>query len=103
VVSLSAKERAGLDKLEDMIEQMIFSDQAHLSIDVCIDNSRQIECLMAAKGNLAAARTAIADRMPMDCIAIDLRSAVLALGQITGETVSDEVVREIFAKFCLGK
>ena len=103
VVSLSAKEKAGIDKLEDMIEQLVFANEAHLSIDVCLDNSRHIECLIAAKANLAAAMAAIADGMPLDCVAIDLRAAIQSLGQITGETVSDEVVREIFAKFCLGK
>ena len=103
VVSLSAKQKTGLDTLESLIEQMVFADTAHLSIDVCLDNGRQIECLIAAKRSISSALTAIADEMPLDCVAIDLRAAVSALGQITGETVSDEVVREIFAKFCLGK
>ena len=95
--------KTGLDTLESLIEQMVFADTAHLSIDVCLDNGRQIECLIAAKRSISSALTAIADEMPIDCVAIDLRAAVSALGQITGETVSDEVVREIFAKFCLGK
>ena len=103
VVSLSAKEKTGMETLESLIEQLVFEDTAHVSIDVSLDNGRQIECLIAAKRSLASALTAIADEMPLDCVAIDLRAAVSALGQITGETVSDEVVREIFAKFCLGK
>lgn len=103
VVCLSAKEKTGLVELEQLIEQTVFSEAAHLSIDGCLDNSRQIECLSLAKQHLLAATGAMDVGLPLDCVAIDLRAAILALGQITGETVSDEVVREIFAKFCLGK
>ena len=103
VVSLSAKERSGIEDLENMIEQLILSDGATLSIDGCIDNVRQIECLNTAKQCVLSALGAIREGMPLDCVSIDLRAAIQSLGQITGDTVSDEIVKEIFSKFCLGK
>jgi tRNA modification GTPase len=103
VVSLSAKERTGLDELEQMIEKLVFNETAHLSEELCLDNDRQFESLMIAREQLCAAVAALENELPLDCVVIDLRAAVQSLGKITGETVSDEVVREIFAKFCLGK
>jgi len=103
VVSLSAKERTGLAELEQMIEQLVYSESVHLSSESCLDNSRQIESLSLARDCLSAAVESMQALLPIDCVAIDLRAAIQALGQLTGETVSDEVVHEIFAKFCLGK
>ena len=103
VVSLSAKERTGLAALEQKIEQLVYSESVHLSSESCLDNTRQIEKLSVARESLLAAYESIQAVLPLDCVAIDLRAAIQALGQLTGETVSDEIVREIFAKFCLGK
>ncbi len=103
VVSLSAKERTGLDDLEQMIEKLVFNETTHLSEELCLDNDRQIESLASARVHMVAAVEALQSCLPLDCVSIDLRGAIVALGKITGETVSDEVVREIFAKFCLGK
>ena len=103
VVALSAKERTGLDTLEQMIEKLVFNETMHLSEESCLDNLRHVDSLSAAKEHLVAALSALQERLPLDCVSIDLRSVLFSLGAITGETVSDEVVREIFAKFCLGK
>jgi tRNA modification GTPase len=66
-------------------------------------NIRHAECLALAKEQIISAIVALEGSLPIDCIIIDLRAALNSLGQITGETVSDEIVREIFANFCLGK
>ena len=103
VVALSAKERTGIEELENTIEKIILTDSAHISIDGCLDNLRQIDCVISAKDSVLSALSAIDEGLPLDCVAIDLRAAISSLGQITGETLSDEIVKEIFSKFCLGK
>ncbi len=103
VVSLSAKERTGFDELEQAIEQLVFQGAAQNTEPVFINNSRHVENLNVAQEQLASSLAALQDGLPVDCAIIDLRAVLESLGQITGETVSDEVVREIFAKFCLGK
>ena len=103
VVSLSAKERTGFDDLEQAIEQLVFQGAAQNSEPVFINNSRHVESLNLAREQLASSLSALQEGLPVDCAIIDLRAVLESLGQITGETVSDEVVREIFAKFCLGK
>ena len=103
VVSLSAKEKMGLDALQQTIEKLVFSGEVHLSEAICVDNNRHVESLINAKQALLSAIDSLGAGISFDCILIDLRAALQSLGQITGETVSDEVVREIFAKFCLGK
>ena len=91
------------DKLEEMIEKLVYTETTPLSEESCLDNLRQVNSLSLAREHLQAALSALQDGAPLDCVSIDLRSVLFSLGNITGETVSDEVVREIFAKFCLGK
>ena len=103
VVTLSAKDRKGFEALEQAIQDVVFMGKTQ-SLEVsCIANVRHIEILKCAKSKILSGMTALQAGLPVDCMVIDLRSALESLGQITGETVSDEVVREIFAKFCLGK
>lgn len=103
MVPISAKDKTGFDLLQKTIEKMIFSEEVHLSQSVCIDNVRHVASLLKAQHSLDSAIVALQKGFPVDCILIDVRSVLLSLGQITGESVSDEVVREIFSKFCLGK
>ena len=100
---MSAKERTGFDALEQMIEKLVFNETLHLSEESCLDNHRQVDSLSVARQHLYAALASLQEGLPLDCVSIDLRSVLFSLGAITGETVSDEVVREIFSKFCLGK
>ena len=103
VVTVSVKERAGFEELERAIEKLVFDGSAPMGEAVCLSNSRHVESLTRAKEQLLSAVSALHQGLPVDCVVIDLRAAMDFLGQISGETVSDEVVREIFAKFCLGK
>ncbi len=103
IVPLSVKERTGFDALEEAIRTLVFEGTAQFAESVCVDNERHVESLNRAKDQLQSAIIALREGLPVDCLCIDVRAALEFLGQITGETVSDEVVREIFAKFCLGK
>jgi tRNA modification GTPase len=103
VVSISTKDRSGFDILEQTIETLVFGGEALLSEPCCIVNIRHVECLARAREQIISATAALEALLPVDCIIIDLRAALNSLGQITGETVSEEIVREIFANFCLGK
>ena len=103
IIHISAKEKTGLTELAEAIEALVFNGNVHLSEETYVDNIRHEESLRLACDNLDAAIASLVSGMSLDCACIDLRLALESLGQITGETVSDEVVREIFAKFCLGK
>ena len=103
VVTVSAKERTGLEALEQAIEALVFGGSAWISESCCIVNVRHVESLTLAREQILSAVAALKAALPIDCAVIDLRAALDSLGQITGETVSDELVREIFANFCLGK
>ena len=103
VVPISAKERTGFVELERAIERLVLEGAGWNSEMFFVSNARHYESLDQARTSLLSALTALRDGLPLDCATIDLRAALAALGQITGETVSDEIVREIFAKFCLGK
>ena len=102
-VYISATEKTGLDELKQAIERSLFSDRRFGSESVCLGSLRQQESLQLAKQGIQAALKSLEELFPVDCCVVDLRLAMQALGQITGQTVSDEIVKEIFAKFCLGK
>ena len=71
--------------------------------EVCITNMRHKAALMDAKESLKQVMESIAQDMPEDFFSIDLMSAYESLGTIIGEAVDDDLVNEIFSKFCMGK
>jgi len=68
-----------------------------------LSQARHVEAAMRACDALADAMNAISDGMPLDMCAVDLSAALDCLGEITGETMSEKVIDEVFARFCVGK
>jgi len=102
VIFLSAATGKGLDKLEEALREAIFSGRVQ-SEDVLVGNIRHRDALERAARHLTAAGDSVDDGMAADFVAIDLYGAINALGEITGETVGDDVLEQIFSRFCVGK
>lgn len=102
-VETAAAQNRGIDDLEQAILNAI--QQEHLqaaNLDFAI-NQRQAAALTFAKTALQQVQQTIADQLPLDFWTIDLRSAIQALGEITGEEVTESVLDQIFSRFCIGK
>jgi tRNA modification GTPase len=99
---LSAQTEEGLDALEESIIEKLTDGQGTRG-EAGAANARQMEALHGAKESLAAALEALDKKTSWEFVAQDLKSAVDRLGQITGETVGDEVLNRIFSQFCIGK
>ena len=82
---------------------MFFSGEISFRDDVCITNMRQKDAMVSANNSLKLVLSSIEAGMPEDFYSIDLMNAYEALGSITGETIGDDLVNEIFSKFCMGK
>ncbi len=102
-VKLSAKTGDGLDELSSIIEEMFKLGKISAGDSCAITNLRHKEALSAALTSITAAINALNDCVPYDMVSIDLIDSTTHLGEITGKTVSDEVVDKIFSRFCLGK
>lgn len=102
-INLSAKTGAGLDELSASIEEMFNLGVITAGDNNAITNLRHKEALSAALTSVSAAISALYDYVPYDIVSIDLTDCAAHLGEITGKTVSDEIVDKIFARFCLGK
>lgn len=103
ILSVSAKHRIGIDELENTIEEMFFDGKIQMNEEVYITNARHIASLMEVQGSLKLVKQSILDGMPEDFYSIDLMNAYEELGKIIGESVEDDLVNEIFSKFCMGK
>lgn len=103
ILSISAKHRLGIDELENTIEEMFFDGKIQMNEEVYITNARHIASLMEVQGSLKLVKQSILDGMPEDFYSIDLMNAYEELGKIIGESVEDDLVNEIFSKFCMGK
>lgn len=103
VIAVSAKEGTGIDELSRQIKEMFFEGEVSFNDQVFITNVRQKSALLSAIDSLSMVKDSISDGMPEDFYSIDLIEACNALGKITGETVGEDLVNEIFSKFCLGK
>ncbi len=101
-VALSAKEKTGIDELANTISEMFKLGEISANSDVTITNLRHKQALAEAAEYLNTAIGAIG-AVPADLIAIDVTNAISAFGEITGQTVSEEIVDRIFSRFCLGK
>ena len=102
-VQTSAKDGIGLDVLEEEVKNMFFSGMIQSSNEVVITNVRHKNALENAYESLSLVLKSIEDDMPEDFYSIDLMSAYTSLGLIIGEEVEDDLMEEIFSKFCMGK
>ena len=103
VISFSSVSLDGLKKLESTITDMFFSGDVHSDDTLYITNSRQAACLTNAKNSLNNVLVSIENMMPEDFFSIDLMDAYNYLGEITGETIDDDLANKIFSEFCMGK
>ena len=103
IIKTSTKENTGMDMFEDTIKEMFFHGEIAVNDEIYITNQRHKEALAEAGESMRMVLNSLADHMPEDFYSIDLMSAYAALGKIIGEEVDDDLVNEIFAKFCMGK
>lgn len=103
VINISAKDRTGIDELESKISEMFLHGQVSFNDEVYITNIRQKNSLTEAFNSLKLVVESINNNMPEDFYSIDLMNAYEELGIIIGEAVEDDLMQEIFSKFCMGK
>ena len=103
IIKTSTKENTGIDEFEEAVRKMFFKGDIDLNDELVITNMRHKEKLLDAYESLKQVKRSIEDDMPEDFYSIDLMSAYSSLGAIIGEEVEDDLVNEIFSKFCMGK
>lgn len=103
IINISAKDRTGIDELECKISEMFLKGEISFNDEVYITNIRHKNSLSEALNSLKLVINSIDDDMPEDFYSIDLMNAYEELGLIIGESVEDDLMQEIFSKFCMGK
>ena len=103
IVKTSIKDETGIDLLEKKIKDMFFEGDIAFHNEVYITNIRHKELLQDTLQSLMLVKKSLDNRMPEDFYSIDLMNAYRSLGFILGEEVGDDLVDEIFSKFCMGK
>ena len=103
VIPISAKEETGITELEEKIKDMFFGGELSFNDEVYITNARHKAALEEADKSLDLVRNSILGGLPEDFFSIDLMNAYENLGKILGESVGEDLVNEIFSKFCTGK
>jgi tRNA modification GTPase len=103
VITISAKEETGIEELEKAVQDMFYGGELDFNDEVMITNVRHKTALSDALASLKMVRQSIENQMPEDFLTIDLMDAYERLGSILGESVEEDLVNEIFSKFCTGK
>lgn len=103
VIPVSAKEETGIEELEEKIREIFFGGSISFNDEVYITSARHKEALEETRKSLELVKNSIQMDMPEDFFSIDLMNAYESLGKITGESVGEDLVNEIFSKFCTGK
>ncbi len=103
IIPISAKEQTGLNEFIKEVKNLFFSGEISFNNEIYITSARQKECLISCCNSLNQVLNSIDLLMPEDFYSIDLMNAYTELGNITGESVGEDLVNEIFSKFCMGK
>lgn len=103
IIKTSTKENTGINDFENAVKEMFFHGEISLNDEVMITNMRHKEALQETLESLKQVKKSIKMQMPEDFYSIDLMSAYSSLGKIIGEEVEEDLVNEIFSKFCMGK
>lgn len=102
IMEISAVTGEGIDKLKEAIKKLFFNGEIN-SKDAVITNARHKQALIHARQNCRAAVEALKNTFAIDLASIDLRNAWMNLGEITGETLEEDIIDKIFSEFCIGK
>ena len=103
IIRTSTKDHTGMDLFENTVKDMFFEGKIQNNNEIIITSLRHKEALQSALESLKMVQQSIANGMEEDFYSIDLMSAYAELGKIIGEEVGDDLVEEIFSKFCMGK
>ena len=103
VIKVSAKEQSGLNELRQAMKNFVIKGNATVQNEATISNQRQKQSLINAIKSLEKVIDAIELGLPEDCLAIDLHDAFGHLGMIVGESLKEEIINQLFSRFCLGK
>lgn len=103
VIKTSTKENFGIEELENTIKDMFFNGEIKINDEVMLTNLRQKDAVKDALDSLLMVKRSLEDNMPEDFLSIDLMGAYSSLGYVIGEEIGEDVVNEIFSKFCMGK
>ena len=103
IIKISALKKEGIEDLYEKISSLFNLNQISVDNDIVITNERHKIQIQKAIKNLEKAIESLNINMPIDIVAISLKDVLSDLGEITGEEASEEIINEIFARFCLGK
>ena len=103
VIQTSLIKGEGITEIEDTIEELVYGGRISQKESLMVNNVRHIELLNRAADSLQDAYTMTDAGEALDFIEVDVKNAYELLGEITGETVSDDIINEVFSRFCLGK
>ncbi|BDR59732.1 tRNA uridine-5-carboxymethylaminomethyl(34) synthesis GTPase MnmE [Xylocopilactobacillus apicola] len=102
-INISALNGTGFNELKEQIESLFLSGIENSSSATLLANARQLGLLKSTNESLTSVLTGLAEEMPLDLVLIDFNEAWKSLGEIIGENAPDELVNELFSRFCLGK
>lgn len=103
IIPISALEKIGIKKIYEKISEMYKFDEISVDDSLSIANERHKQLIINIKENIIKAKKSIEEKMPIDVVTIYIMNILEEIGKITGEGVSEDVISEIFKKFCLGK
>ena len=103
IIKISALNKIGIENLYEEITKLFNLNEINLDNDIVITNIRHKNLISKAIENVKKTKETIENKMPLDIVAIFIKDILEDLGSITGEIVTDDIIDEIFAKFCLGK
>lgn len=103
IIRTSMEREIGIVEVEKAIQEMVMNNEVSTDQNEIVSNTRHISLLENAFKNVKDAKSAVINRMPYDFVEVDIKDAILYLGQITGESVEGDLLNNIFSNFCLGK
>lgn len=103
IINTAVTEDIGILELEEKIETLVYGGKVSQSESLLITNARHKDLLSRAMNALSDARKMVEKKEALDFIEVDIRESYSLLGEIIGETSSEDIINEVFAKFCLGK
>ena len=103
IVEISIKNDEGLENIYNNISELFSLNEINLDNDIVVTNIRHKDLIRRAINKIKETRASLNNNMPIDIVSISIKDILECLGEITGEVVSDNIIDEIFSKFCLGK